>query len=209
MEELAKEIRPGRLIIFEGPDGCWKDTQADLLVSEYGFIKTRLPMYWKETWKLIEQHKNNKKQGITEEYFQTLMLANYIDLFENDIKPLLDYWKDVVMTRYTASMVAYASAFWADKVFIYCLVTAIKEIIDSKYEVINILLDIPTEIALKRIEARDKRGEQKKEEIFENEKILLHVNSVYQDEVENLFDHRIPGDMSIANVHREVLKHIF
>lgn len=199
LEDLEKEIRPGKLVVLEGLDGSGKDTQADLLVERCGYIKTRLPMKSSETGKILYKHIENGKKKISEEYFQALMLANYIEHFDNVIKPALDQGKNIVMTRYTPSMVAYADSFGADIEYIDHLVNATEELIDRRYQVHKILLKIPLEVSMNRIDIRAKTTKQKREEVFENHKTLMHVADVY-DKIPDLFTDVVDADQSIEKV---------
>jgi dTMP kinase len=105
---------PGKLVVIEGIDGSGKDTQADLLVSQFGYEKTRLPFYDNDSGALLRKYIDSGKIGISEERFQAAMTLNYIEHYDTHIKPLLDMGKNVVMTRYVPSMYAYAKSFDID-----------------------------------------------------------------------------------------------
>jgi thymidylate kinase len=103
-------------------------------------------------------------------------------------------------------MVAYASSFGADPIFIQCLVAAAQELIDNKYMVYKVLLDIPMEVAMKRITKRDLDSDQKKQELFENDKTLLHVNSIYQDKELRLFNKVVNANQGVGKVFVQLKK---
>ena len=99
-----------KLIILEWLDGSWKDTQADLLVERYWYVKTRLPFYTNLSWQKIKEAIDNKKENVTEKQFQELMTLNYIEHLYEFILPAINSWVDVVMTRFTPSMIGYGCA---------------------------------------------------------------------------------------------------
>lgn len=204
---IHKEKPIGKLVVIEGIDGSGKDTQADLLVSNYWYNKTRLPIYEYETGKIIRRHIDNNKQDCTEEEFQSLMLCNYLEHYNKFIRPNLEAGNNIVMTRYTPSMIAYSKSFWIDQVFARWLLLCLERYIDDNIQIHKILLDLPVEISLERISKRDKETSQKTETIFENEKTLSEVSRTYREC--RMFDEIIDANDSIENIHLKISDYLW
>lgn len=106
-------MKHGKLIVFEGLDGCGKSTQAAMLserMKKRG-LKVSLmhfPDYTTETGKRIARHlRGEKPAGATE---TAILYA--LDKYENAAKilKLLASGTTVILDRYTASNCAYQSA---------------------------------------------------------------------------------------------------
>jgi thymidylate kinase len=96
------------LVIIEWIDGSGKDTQADLLVERFWFKKFNLPWYDSDTGRLIKKNITEEKKNCSELTFQSIMLANYIELFEREIYPRIQRWEKIVLVRFTPSMEVYS-----------------------------------------------------------------------------------------------------
>lgn len=207
---LQEEKKPtmGKLVIIDGIDGCGKDTQADLLVDRMDYVKMRLPDYSKPSGKVLRGLVDSNKEGISEEYFQSLMLVNYIDVFENDIYPTLKAGKNVVMTRGWDSMEAYGRAFGVDYNFIDKIIKGFRRYIEDSLGINNkvIILDVMVYDALKRIAKRDKKGKQAKEDLFENKETLEKVRTTFIG-FSNM-NNVVRGDQGVERVYADVLSKI-
>lgn len=195
---MTTQNKQGRLAIVDGIDGSGKTTQAELLETRIGFKEFHLPDYSSPTGKMIQKAIANNKKGISEEYFQSLMVANYVDLFDNKIRPLLDQGQNVVVSRAWDSMIAYSKSFGVSSRFIEGLVDGFKGYLGDNnvdYRVINI--DIPVEVAMERISKR--KG--KKETIFENYQTLTDVRKSLKGTIDNQVD----GTQPIESVYAEVV----
>lgn len=200
-------MKQGRLVIIEGIDGSGKDTQADILVKEYGFLKTRLPEYDYDSWKLLRKYINNSKQWITEEVFQWVMMTNYIEHLQGFILPEILRGNNVVMTRFLPSMIAYWKAFDIDVSFLKDLSHCIFGIYARNIGVKNIdeiYLRIPVDIALDRIDSRAKES-KKKESLFENKQTLTKVSESYDS---HPFILTVDGTQLIEDVHCDIRKYL-
>lgn len=197
------------LVVLEAIDWGGKDTQADLLVSRYGFVKTRLPLYEHETWPILKRHISESKENCPSElYFQLIMSANYIDHLHKVIKPLIESWKNVVMTRFSESMRAYSSAFTGS---IDPSIKEISRVMDWEYwkvcgNVKQIHIQIPLSVSMDRIALRDKNSDQKKEDVFENSKILSVVKSYYDTRSQWSFETN--GWRKIEEIHEDIVKYL-
>jgi len=197
-------MKKGTLYELEGLDGCGKDTQADLLVDNRGLIKTRLPVYHNTTGKILRQWIDDGKKGISEELFQSMMIANYIEHFQDFVIPELEKGNDVVVTRGIPSMLAYSGYFGANMQYIYKLAEAFELLVkDLDYK--SILIDIPVEESLRRINKRDAETDQKKEDVFENNDVLSHVHSAYDHMT---WDLRVDGVRTIGEIQEDILSTI-
>ena len=191
--------KKGIALVIDGGDGSGKSTQAQMLEERIGFKEFHLPDYSSPTGKMIRKAIDANKEGISEEYFQTLMTANYLDLFDNKIRPLLDQGQNVVISRAWDSMIAYSKSFGASHEFIEYMVRGFKGYLDTygvDYRVVNI--DIPVEVAMERISKR--KG--KKEAIFENYQTLSNV----RESMKKTITHQIDGTQSVEEVYAEVIR---
>ena len=107
----------GKLIVFEGLDGCGKSTQAEMLVVR--LVKSgrrarlvHFPAYASSTGQLIASHLRGEKQATPRE----MSLLYALDKYEYvpTLQKMLDQGITVVLDRYTASNCAYQSARFAN-----------------------------------------------------------------------------------------------
>ncbi len=186
-----------KLYILEGVDASGKTTQAELLAKRLGWVELALPNYNNETGALLEVMKNTSKEGVSEEYFQAVMMANYIDVTENQIIPALEAGQNVVMTRAWSSMRAYSKHFGVCEGFVENLINGYKKYLSSKGIYFKeILIDIPVEVAMDRVK---KRG--KIEKVFENYPTLTAVGENMKKNIGSVVD----GTQSIEEVYGAVL----
>ncbi len=201
-----------KLIIIEWLDGSGKDTQADILVERYWYIKTRLPFYDNKTGELIKKINDTQKEWVSEEFYQTLMATNYIEHLDNVILPLIESWKTVVMTRHTPSMMAYGRSFWIDHRFVFSLFCLLNTHYENKIWLLNvkkIYLDISPELSLTRIKKRDEESNQKIQDLFENEQRINSIHKEYEHIKKWAFDHIVNWNQSIDNIAKEIAFYIF
>lgn len=200
-------MKQGKLIVLEGLDGCGKDTQADILVQQHRAVKCRLPDYTVFWGQEIYNHiHKTKKKGISEEEFQMLMAQNYIYTLREKIMPAIKQGKNVVLTRFTPSMIAYSRAFSDNYDFFAKVAEGIEEIFNDAIDDITVFyLKIPLEKSLQRIEDRDRSGDQAKVEVFENKEILEKVFTWY--EVQEWFiNYIIDGTLWIYEIQEKILE---
>lgn len=197
-------MKQGKLIVLEGLDGCGKDTQADILIQKHRMVKCRLPDYTVFWGQEIYNHiHKTKKKGISEEEFQMLMAQNYIYTLREKIMPAIKQGKNVVLTRFTPSMMAYSRAFSDNYGFFTKLAEGIEEIFhDAIEEIVVFYLRIPLERSLKRIEDRHRVGDQKRVEVFEKESVLRKVFEWY--EVSEWMNFIIDGELWIYEIQEKI-----
>lgn len=175
-------MKKWHLIVLEGIDGPGKDTQAKLIQKEYGGVITRLPFYENISWKAILEANLKMKKWISEEAYQTLMAANYIEHLDSFILKHINAGENVIMTRFTPSMIAYGRYFNINEPALNCLLALVWWLFKSSIWMSNIhsiYLRIWVKDSLKRIKERDKETNQKIQPLFEKEEILSSVKMEY------------------------------
>ena len=148
-----------------------------------------------------------RKRYVSEEVFQATMAANYIETLQRVIMPKINAGKDVVMTRFIPSMLAYGSAFQIEKGIMERLDEMVYDFYTGNVGAFTqIYLEIPLEVSMGRIEKRDKETSQKKEDIFENMKVLKKVIESYGEYI--MFDKTIDGQKPIHEISREISNYL-
>lgn len=155
----------GRCYILEGIDGTGKTTQCDILASKLGCKCLHLPYYDCSSGQDVKNYIPKKKQGKDELKFQRLCLMNMIWFFEQVVKPEIEAGRDVVISRGLLSMGVYGLEGLSHiedekeleectKKLGYMLLVMNSMLYDSKIPCIYILLDLPVNESLKRIQLR-------------------------------------------------------
>jgi len=199
-----KLLKRGVLIAIEGIDGAGKTTQAKILLEkllERGYSAVRLHEPTDGKWgkKIKELAKNGRHKTNPETELDFFYLDRLEDV-ENNIKPSLQKKEIVIMDRYYFSNVAYQSVRGLDPDYI----EKRNEKIAPKPD-ITIILDLPPEVALKRI--RHKRNVTPNH--FERKKYLEAVRRIFLKQFSNRSNVRIiNGDdtRSIPVVTSEILR---
>ncbi|MFQ6050451.1 MAG: dTMP kinase [Candidatus Hydrothermarchaeota archaeon] len=184
-------------IVFEGIDGCGKATQAALLEKWLREEKGLSTFLTKEPTegKIGKIIKEDLKIGDLDPVSLSLLFA--ADRFEHTkiIKKNLEEGKIVISERYVYSSMAYQSASgvninWIETINNFVVVP---EII--------ILLDIPAETGLKRIESR------KKLECFEKIDFLEKVRKIYLEMLKKYRNMiKIDANRPIEEVHFSIVE---
>ncbi|MDE1869095.1 MAG: dTMP kinase [Candidatus Micrarchaeota archaeon] len=103
--------RPGRLIAFEGPDGCGKSTQAkiffDLLHNKKKIMLTEPTQSGLGRW--IRKELSNKRDQLSNMELQLLFIANRRE-YMDEVERKLDDGYDIVMDRFTPGTIVYGAA---------------------------------------------------------------------------------------------------
>lgn len=197
------------LIIIEGLDWSWKDTQADLLVKNKWYVKTRLPFYENKSWEILKEMINRNKEWISENLFQSYMATNYIEHLYNFILPTLKQGRSVIMTRFTPSMIAYWCTNWWSSDFLVAQALAILEIFKKEiwrnWNIKVIYLNTPVSECLKRIKKRDEETDQKIQDVFETEEKLTGASSHYTTlEYAKIYDFFVDWNRPIEEVYSDI-----
>jgi len=170
-------MEKGKFIVFEGLDGSGQSTQAELLANELNKLGKRTLLtkepgdanpVGNEVGKIIRKKLRKEEPVTSPEFFQILCAADRVRHLETTVLPALERGDWVVSDRYFGSTLAYGYSAgieweWLKKLNKY-----------FRNPDLTILLEVPSEECLKRIE---KRG--KKKEYFEELKQLRKVWNGY------------------------------
>ncbi|MFH1424988.1 MAG: dTMP kinase [archaeon] len=156
---------PGKLIVFEGIDGCGKSTHAELLtefLKEHGkeVLHTAEPSHG-QIGKLLREYLRQDAPPLVD---TMLFIADRAEHVEQEIKPALEQGKTVICERYTYSTIAYQAAQGLDMEWLKSLNS-----FAPKPDIV-ILLDVPPEVGA---------GRTTTEEKFENTEFLTKVRGNY------------------------------
>ncbi len=158
-------MKRGKFIVLEGIDGCGKTTVAKLLAPKLKAWSTKEPTTTSGAGKKIKAILEHKKAAPPILELQKLYMADRA-LHTKKIEAVLGAGKNVVCQRYAMSTFAYGMAFGIPHK-------------DLKHKFLEpdmtFLLDLPAEIAMKRIKSR-KQGL----EYFEKQEKLKKIRAQYK-----------------------------
>lgn len=162
-------LRKGKLVVFEGIDGAGSTTQAELLFKNleskgYRVVKASNPTE-SPIGKLIRIILQ-KKFKVSAATLQLLFCADRSNFLDTEVIPAINEGKIVVCDRYVFSTLAYGAL----ELRSYWLKNIQKDFRDAD---ITFLVDIPANVAMKRLSKRPNL------EFFEKEKILQRVRKNY------------------------------
>jgi dTMP kinase len=188
-------------ISFEGIDGCGKSTQIELF-TEYlqkkgiDFIKVREPggtsIGEKVRNLLVTEHMIPKAELL-------LFLASRAQLVEEVIKPALMTKKVVIADRFAHSSVAYQGCGRSLGMDIVNFLNDFAT--DRTYPDLVFFIDVPVEIALKRLSNQNKdRIEKEGREFFEKIRDC-YIEISKKDESFVVID----GIMSVEEIHNKII----
>ncbi len=183
-------------IVFEGIDGCGKATQASLLEKWLREEKGLHAFLTKEPTEgnIGKMIKENLRRENLDPTTLTLLFAADRREHMKVIKKNLEEGRIVLSERYVYSSMAYQSASgvsidWIETINNFVIIPDI-----------IILLDIPAEIGLKRIQSR------KSIECFEKVDFLKKVRSIYLEMLkryQNMI--KIDANRSIDDIHHSIV----
>lgn len=166
-----------KLIVYEGIDGCGKDTQINLMddkLKSLGYDTIVLSnVSDSPIGKSIREVLSNKEYYISSMQMACLFLSELF-LVDKQIKEYLNNGKTVIMSRWFYSTLAYAG----DKLNDYLAIKDISDRLICKPDYL-IYLDIDPEIAMERITKRDDTTD-KKLELYENTSRLARIHNKYE-----------------------------
>lgn len=154
----------GKFIVLDGPDGCGKTTQCQLLkkfLQGRGLCvrSFRDPGTTDIGEKIRRILLDNDHESMTTTTEVLLYMAARVQLWHEKIAPALDAGDVVVLDRWLSSTCAYqgyAGGFGMDKV-----VEIAQDSLERPWPDLTIILDIDTETAMSRISRKLDRMEQK------------------------------------------------
>ncbi len=191
----------GRLVAFEGLDGCGKSTQLELLAARlrgagHDIVTTREPTGFPSGQRIREMARSGKLL-LPEEELRWFVEDRRVHVAEV-ITPALRAGQIVLTDRYYLSTVAYQGARGLD----YEQILA-----DSEAEFptpdLVVLLEIDPQKALDRVHARGSELEG----VFEQREFLSRVASVF-DALDCTYLERVPGDGEPAQVEAIIAERI-
>lgn len=167
----------GKLIVYEGIDGCGKDTQINLMsdkLKELGYDTIVLSNVSESPiGKTIREVLSNKELYISSMQMACLFLSELF-IVDKQIREYLDNGKTVIMSRWFYSTLAYAG----DKLADYLTIKDISSRLICKPNYL-IYLNIDPETAMERITKRDDVTD-KKLELYENTSRLTRIHKKYE-----------------------------
>ena len=154
----------GKFIVIDGPDGCGKSTQAELLVqwlNEHGIssVRFRDPGGTAIGEKIREILLNPEHLAMSTETEVLLYMSARIQLWLEKIAPALHDKKCVILDRWLSSTYAYqgwAGGFGVDKV-----IRLAEDCLERVWPDLTIILDIDTRNASQRLNRQLDRMEAK------------------------------------------------
>lgn len=199
---MIKSVYPGKFIVLEGLDGSGKSAQVDLLVKylkQQGkeVIVTKEPTIESEAGRKIKQA---LRKEITVEplELQKLYVQDRKEHLDNKVAPALKEGKFVVSSRYAPSTFAYG---YSDGLDVDLLVKMNEQFLLPD---LTIIVDVPPELCVKRIEGR---GDPK--ELFEQKEKLIKVNTIYK-KLSGIMANvvYVNGEKTIQKVFSDIIKEL-
>lgn len=195
-----------KFITFEGVEGCGKSTQVKLLHDflqgkKEKVVLTREPggtVAAEEIRNVLVNGKVDKLDGISETLLNFAARRNHV---ENLIKPALKEDKRVICDRFFDSTLAYQGYGYRIEMDI---IVDIKKISISDFKPdITFLIDVDTEVAMKRIKGRD--GNNRYENMDEkfHKKVRKGFLEIAKENPKRI--KIIDGTKTIEEIHQEII----
>jgi dTMP kinase len=164
METILKEKLKGKFIVLDGPDGCGKSTQAELLVKwlieqGIGVSKFRDPGDTAIGEKIREILLNPEHLAMSTQAEVLLYMAARVQLWAEKIGPALKKNRCVILDRWLSSTCAYqghAGGFGVDKIL-----KIARDCLEKVWPDLTIILDIDQAGAAGRMNRKLDRMESK------------------------------------------------
>lgn len=148
----------GRFIAFEGGEGSGKSTQARRVAEARNALLTRQPGGTEIGASIRELLLSPSTAGLSDRAEALLMAADRAQHVEEMIEPALKSGRDVVCDRYVSSSLAYQGA--GRKLGVESVLTLSQFAVGDTWPDLNVLLDVPVEVGLGRIDGPPDRLEQ-------------------------------------------------
>ncbi len=190
----------GKLIVIDGIGACGKDTQVEMLEKylaekKINFLVTREHTRDTPTGVLIEKIIKKEEDQIDPEALQLLFVSDRRNHFKKVIEPALGTGKLVISNRYYPVNVAFSTEDWREKFL------KINQMVVSKPDLV-IIIDIPAEVAIERM---NKRGDP---DIFDKLEIMERNRQGYRWYMENSGDKCVwlDGNRTREQIHQDIVK---
>jgi dTMP kinase len=201
---MLKEILSGKFIVLDGPDGCGKSTQAELLtkwLNEQGVPTSRFrdPGDTAIGEKIREILLNPEHLSMNTQTEVMLYMAARAQLWVEKIAPALQANQCVVLDRWLSSTCAYqgfAGDFGMDKV-----IRIAEDCLERAWPDMTIILDVDIRTSAKRLNRQLDRMESKGDGYH---KKVREGFLELAGQRENI--HVVDATCDIEAVHKEVLK---
>jgi dTMP kinase len=202
--DTIKERLRGKFIVLDGPDGCGKSTQVKLLgrwLDDNGIdcCLLRDPGGTVIGEKIRQVLLNVEHASMTTETEVLLYMAARVQLWQEEIGPLLKKGKCIVLDRWLSSTCAYQG--WAGGFGIDRVIRIAEECLEQPWPDLTVILDVDLETAAQRLNRQLDRMEQK------GDGYHMKVRQGFlklADQLPNAAVIDAAGD--IEEVHREVVK---
>lgn len=148
----------GRFIAFEGGEGSGKSTQARRVAQARNALLTRQPGGTDIGASIRELLLSPETAGLGDRAEALLMAADRAQHVSETIRPALAKGQDVVCDRYVSSSLAYQGA--GRELGIEDVLALSEFAVDGVWPDVNVLLDVPVEVGLGRIDGPPDRLEQ-------------------------------------------------
>ena len=194
----------GKFIVIDGPDGCGKSTQAQLLTRSLenmgvASVKLRDPGGTHIGEKIREILLNPEHLAMSTETEVLLYMSARIQLWLEKISPALQENKCVVLDRWLSSTYAYqgwAGGFGVDKV-----IRLAQDCLERVWPDLTIILDVDIKTAASRLNRQLDRMEAKGDN-YHNKVRAGFLK--FADELENVFVVDASGE--IDKIHEKILQ---
>lgn len=147
----------GRFIAFEGGEGSGKSTQARRIADARSALLTRQPGGTEIGASIRELLLSPETSQLSDRAEALLMAADRAQHVTQTIGPALASGQDVVCDRYVSSSLAYQGA--GRELGIEAVLALSEFAIDGLWPDLNVLLDVPVEVGLGRLDGPPDRLE--------------------------------------------------
>ena len=148
----------GRFIAFEGGEGSGKSTQARRIAAARNALLTRQPGGTEIGASIRHLLLSPDTAGLSDRAEALLMAADRAQHVDEIIRPALQAGQDVICDRYVSSSLAYQGA---GRALGIAAVLGLSEFaVGDTWPDLNVLLDVPVEVGLGRINGPPDRLEQ-------------------------------------------------
>jgi dTMP kinase len=144
----SADVRRGRLVVFEGIDGCGKSTQAKFLASSLGALLTAEPGGTSLGSELRSLVLDRGRGNVSVRAEALLMAADRAEHVTEIVEPALAAGKWVVSDRFTASTLAYQG--YGRGIDLAVLTPVAAFAAQGLAPDLQILLDLPVDAARRR-----------------------------------------------------------